>query len=315
MARNIAVLLAFVLLVSAFGTACEPTATPSPVKQAQPATATATPKVSVPPLTLVVPTAVPTVVPTKPVATVTAVSDKRIVISEVSFPLGPVPLRVVGKAQVFEATVSLRLKGAAGNVLTRGFTQASMGAPEWGDYAVDVYFLSPAIAEKGTLEIFEVSMKDGSAQTLVSVPVDLKAASDFSSWKPHFNREKGFQVSYPGNWEVNQGAFGPPPPVTTRFSTLKSVESGQGAEIFIAASDKASLAEMRDLDAKGYKKTSAVVGGTLAVRYTDKSPHAGIYDVFYVSVGAKEFRIHLSAATRDFDAVFALLVGSFTLIP
>jgi len=84
------------------------------------------------------------------------------------------PLKIAGSAMVFEATVSYRLKDDQGNILASGFTNASMGAPERGDYSAEIQFKSPGAGKKGQLEVFEVSMKDGSDRNKVIIPVVFK---------------------------------------------------------------------------------------------------------------------------------------------
>lgn len=80
------------------------------------------------------------------------------------------PLTVKGNARIFEATVSYRLKDGNGNILAQGSTMASAGAPERGDFEAVLNF-APSSAGKGQLEVFEVSMKDGSDQNVVTIPV------------------------------------------------------------------------------------------------------------------------------------------------
>jgi hypothetical protein len=49
------------------------------------------------------------------------------------------------------------------------------------------------------------------------------------------------------------------------------------------------------------------------VRYTDSSPHHGIYDVVYTASGTRQYSIHVSAASHAFDATFNLLLSTLTL--
>lgn len=84
------------------------------------------------------------------------------------------PLKIAGSAMVFEATVSYRLKDDQGNILASGFTNASTGAPERGDYTAEVTFTSPGAGKKGQLEVYEVSMKDGSDRNKVIIPLVFK---------------------------------------------------------------------------------------------------------------------------------------------
>lgn len=81
------------------------------------------------------------------------------------------PLHIQGMAQVFEAMVSYRLKDANGNILVEGATMSSMGAPEHGVF--DLVLEYPATPSSyGTLEVYEVSMKDGSDRNLVIIPIE-----------------------------------------------------------------------------------------------------------------------------------------------
>jgi hypothetical protein len=299
--RTVPLLLLTTLLV-----ACVPTPKPTP---------TIAPTI--------VPTNTPTARPTStlPVSTPTAkpTEEPRIVLTEVSAKTStPGTIHVAGRARVFEATVSLQLKDSSGKIIVRGAAQATMGAPEWGDFAADVFFPPPAAPQQGTLEIFETSMKDGSPLGMVAVPVVLQPAPDLAKWKTFTNTAYNFQIKYPPTWYVNQGSFGPPPPATTKFSTYQvppamRVLGSKDAEVWISIADTPSLAEMQDLEKKGYQKTSVVFDSRMAVRYTDKSPHHGIYDVIYTIGGQHEFRIHLSAATQDFDALFALFLATFNV--
>jgi hypothetical protein len=81
-----------------------------------------------------------------------------------------VPLLIKGSARVFEGTVHARLLDADGNELTGGFTTASEGAPGRGDFEMKLTF-NPPKKGKGTLEVFWVNPKDGSARDTVSIPI------------------------------------------------------------------------------------------------------------------------------------------------
>jgi hypothetical protein len=81
------------------------------------------------------------------------------------------PVTIRGNARVFEATVSFRLKDAAGNVLAEGFTTAAEGAPGRGDFEGELAF-KPDGPGQGQLEVFEESMKDGSDLNKVTIPVE-----------------------------------------------------------------------------------------------------------------------------------------------
>ncbi|MEA4924459.1 MAG: Gmad2 immunoglobulin-like domain-containing protein [Syntrophomonadaceae bacterium] len=81
------------------------------------------------------------------------------------------PVEISGNARVFEATVNYRLKDAQGNVLAEGHANASQGAPGRGDFKGQLAFTTSEPG-KGQLEVFEVSMKDGSDRNKVVIPVE-----------------------------------------------------------------------------------------------------------------------------------------------
>lgn len=83
------------------------------------------------------------------------------------------PVTVSGTASVFEATLNVAIKDAAGNVLCETFTTASEGAPGRGDYEVTLAFVPPESAEDGSVEAYTRSAKDGSIQDRVSLDVTL----------------------------------------------------------------------------------------------------------------------------------------------
>jgi hypothetical protein len=87
----------------------------------------------------------------------------------------PNPVTVAGSADVFEATVSLRVLAADGTELVNTFTT---GTPCTvfcaGHNRSDFRFSVPyrvSRAQPGTVEVFEVSMADGSRVNLVDLPV------------------------------------------------------------------------------------------------------------------------------------------------
>ena len=81
------------------------------------------------------------------------------------------PVKISGNARVFEATVSYRIKDDNGNMLAQGFATAKEGAPGRGDFTGELAF-KPAGPGKGQIEVFEVSMKDGSDRNKVIIPVE-----------------------------------------------------------------------------------------------------------------------------------------------
>ncbi|MGC5051617.1 Gmad2 immunoglobulin-like domain-containing protein [Micromonospora sp. DT48] len=84
------------------------------------------------------------------------------------------PVTVTGSADVFEATVNVRVLDATGRQLATAFTTATCGTGCRGSYRVNVrYRLSRD--QSGTIEVYEVSADDGSRTKTVAVPVTLAA--------------------------------------------------------------------------------------------------------------------------------------------
>ena len=82
------------------------------------------------------------------------------------------PVTVSGTANVFEATVSLRILDENGKELARTFTTATCGTGCRGDYSVAVRFHVDH-RQQGIVEVFEASAQDGSPINLVDIPVIL----------------------------------------------------------------------------------------------------------------------------------------------
>lgn len=82
------------------------------------------------------------------------------------------PITVRGTADVFEASVSIRILDANGQVLAAINTQASCGSGCRGTFSSPLAFFTP-VRQPGTIEVFEVSAQDGSAINVVSIPITL----------------------------------------------------------------------------------------------------------------------------------------------
>ncbi len=93
-------------------------------------------------------------------------------------------VRTTGSARAFEATVSWEaMRQLSPDVLTslgQGSFMTSAGAPEFGAFDQTLMLVSaasePAPDGKGTLRIFITSMKDGSQQDIVDIPLILTSA-------------------------------------------------------------------------------------------------------------------------------------------
>jgi len=84
------------------------------------------------------------------------------------------PVTVSGTADVFEATVSVRVLDAAGNEIARTFTTATCGTGCRGDYSVAISYTVPH-TQRGVIEVFESSAKDGRPINVQLIPVTLTA--------------------------------------------------------------------------------------------------------------------------------------------
>jgi hypothetical protein len=82
---------------------------------------------------------------------------------------------VQGTANVFEATVSLRILDSGGREIARTFTTATCGTGCRGRYSKSVRF-SVSSEQPGTIEVFEESAEDGRPINVVTIPVMLRPA-------------------------------------------------------------------------------------------------------------------------------------------
>ncbi|MFN2587760.1 MAG: Gmad2 immunoglobulin-like domain-containing protein [Actinomycetota bacterium] len=82
------------------------------------------------------------------------------------------PVIVSGTANVFEATVSMRILGPDDEVLAETFTTATCGTGCRGTYRKNIPFQVVELTD-GVIEVFESSAEDGSPLHVVRVPVVL----------------------------------------------------------------------------------------------------------------------------------------------
>ena len=80
------------------------------------------------------------------------------------------PARVSGVANVFEAQFRAQLKDAGGHILVDQPVQAACGTGCWGAFATTLAY-SVGGAQWGTLRVYDISMKDGSATDVTAYPV------------------------------------------------------------------------------------------------------------------------------------------------
>jgi hypothetical protein len=82
------------------------------------------------------------------------------------------PITIAGSANVFEATVSIRVLDANGDVIAETFTTASCGTGCRGDFSAELE-VPISGQHPGTIQVFESSAQDGSMINTVEVPVTL----------------------------------------------------------------------------------------------------------------------------------------------
>jgi len=139
-----------------------PKATESPLASASP-----TPSAS--------PSATPGQVPSSP-GTVTSTSGAIIITSPAQGDTITSGTTVTGKAQVFEGTVSFRLKGSKSGQLAAGSFQVKGDSSQLTPYSFNLAFTNGVVggSDTGVLEVFSISPKDGSEVNQATVAVNIK---------------------------------------------------------------------------------------------------------------------------------------------
>jgi len=82
------------------------------------------------------------------------------------------PVTVTGTANVFEATVTVRVLDANGHEIARAFTQATCGTGCRGAFSLAITYRVSS-EQPGVIEAFEQSAKDGSPINVQRIPVPL----------------------------------------------------------------------------------------------------------------------------------------------
>jgi hypothetical protein len=101
------------------------------------------------------------------------------------------PLIVFGFGRVFEQTFQWRIKDAAGAVVKEGYAMTDAeDIGQYGPFRLEI--MLPAVTEPNiTLEVYEISAKDGRITNLVSIPLKL-LNTDTSTFNVYFsNGAKG----------------------------------------------------------------------------------------------------------------------------
>lgn len=97
------------------------------------------------------------------------IADEAVLITPVAGTKGNGAFHVSGYIRAFEATFNLRLRDQSGKEIALQHGMAASGAPDWGSFLVRLPYQGKG---KATLELFVVSMKDGSEILLRSIPVE-----------------------------------------------------------------------------------------------------------------------------------------------
>jgi hypothetical protein len=82
------------------------------------------------------------------------------------------PITIAGSADVFEATVNIRVLDANGEIVAESFAMATCGTGCRGDFSTQVE-VPIHTKQPGTIQVFEYSAKDGSMINVVEIPVIL----------------------------------------------------------------------------------------------------------------------------------------------
>lgn len=79
-----------------------------------------------------------------------------------------------GTARVFENSLNYELKDEENNIIAKNFmTAEASDIGKYGLYETEIYYSEP-IGERGNLEVFNYSAKDGSKENVVIIPVNFK---------------------------------------------------------------------------------------------------------------------------------------------
>jgi peptidoglycan hydrolase-like protein with peptidoglycan-binding domain len=84
------------------------------------------------------------------------------------------PIKLAGMGQAFEATIATRARDADGNQIARSFVMG--GSAAIANFQGSLGMGATPPTPQGTLEVFEVSAKDGSELNKVTVPITFASA-------------------------------------------------------------------------------------------------------------------------------------------
>ncbi|KAB3530685.1 Gmad2 immunoglobulin-like domain-containing protein [Alkaliphilus serpentinus] len=79
---------------------------------------------------------------------------------------------VKGLARIFEGTVLYEFEDGH-NILDKGFTTATEGAPGWGEFEIVIQLDKDVANDSGSVILYEESAKDGSRRNELIIPVKI----------------------------------------------------------------------------------------------------------------------------------------------
>lgn len=86
------------------------------------------------------------------------------------------PFTITGIANVFEATVSYRIRNAEGKIIDKGFTTATCGTGCYGTFS-QVVSLDIDLPARVVVEVFESSAENGRPLNMQKIPLNLEPAA------------------------------------------------------------------------------------------------------------------------------------------
>jgi len=113
------------------------------------------------------------------------------------------PVTVSGKSNFFEANTRIKIKDNNGKILANTFTMAEGWMEQLYPFSVDVDYQMPT-SERGVVEVFENSPKDGTEINKVVIPVIFE---DYSE-EPGTREIKLYYYNIERDKEINSGAVG-----------------------------------------------------------------------------------------------------------
>jgi len=158
------------------------------------------------------------------------------------------PVLISGKANVNEANVRVRILDNNKNILADDFITAGGWIDKLYSFTKEIDYRMPQ-TEKGLIEIFEESAKDGSDLYKVKIPVVFEEYENaFSDWKVYRNEEFGFEVKYPEYFGISEK--------NNIISLINFYDSSQKIEILKSSGPPPEIINMKEI-----KKESVIIDG------------------------------------------------------